>query len=64
MNKLTRTAALAALGSAALWAISRLADNGRARRVANAKAVTTWEGEGGNLAPTASAQQTVEDAPQ
>jgi hypothetical protein len=61
MNTLIRAAALAALGSAAFCAIFLL-DKRRARKVANAKAVTTWEGEGGNLAPTVSAPQTLHNA--
>jgi hypothetical protein len=63
MKTLIRAAALAALGSAAFWAIFSL-DKSRARRVANAKAVTTWEGEGGNLAPTVSAPENVQDVRQ
>ncbi len=58
MNTLIRAGALAALGFAAFRAIRFLLDSGRARSVADAKAVSAWEGEGGNLAPTGSASRT------
>ena len=51
MNTLIRAGALAALGFAAFRAIRFLLDSGRARSVADAKAVC-WEGEGGDLSPT------------
>jgi hypothetical protein len=59
MNTLIRASAFAALGFAAFRAIRFLLDRqGRARRVADVKAVSAWEGEGGNLAPTGSTPQT------
>ena len=59
MNTLIRASAFAALGFAAFRAIRFLLDGqGRARRVADAKAVSAWEGEGGNLAPTGSTPRT------
>jgi hypothetical protein len=58
MNTLIRAGALAAVGFAAFRAIRFLLDSGRARSVADAKAVSAWEGEGGNLAPTGSASRT------
>lgn len=58
MNTLIRAGALAALGFAAFRAIRFVLDSGRARSVADAKAVSAWEGEGGNLAPTGSASRT------
>jgi len=64
MNTLIRAGALAALGFAAFRAIRFLLDSGRARRVADATAVTAWEGEGGNLAPTGSTPQTLQDVTQ
>ena len=63
MNTLIRAGALAALGFAAFRAIRFVLDSGRAHSVADAKeAVTAWEGEGGNLAPTDSTPQTLQDA--
>jgi hypothetical protein len=58
MNILIRASALAALGFAAFRAIRFLLDSGSARSVADAKAVSAWEAEGGNLAPTGSTPQT------
>ena len=58
MNTLIGACALAALGFAAFRAIRFLLDSGRARSVADAKAVSAWEGEGGNLAPTGSTSRT------
>jgi hypothetical protein len=59
MNTLLRAGVLAALGFAAFRAIRFLLDQqGRARGVADAKGVSAWEGEGGNLAPTGSTPQT------
>jgi hypothetical protein len=48
MNTLIRTSAFAALGLTALQAIPSLLDRGRVRRVANAKAVSAGERDGGN----------------
>jgi hypothetical protein len=58
MNTLIRASAFAALGVAAFRAIRFLLDSDRVRRVADVKAVSAWEGEGGNLAPTGSIPQT------
>lgn len=58
MNTLIRASAFAALGFAAFRAVRFLLDSDRGRRLADAKAVSAWEGEGGNLAPTGSAPRT------
>ena len=59
MNTLIRAGAFAALGFAAFRAIRLLRDQqARARTVADVKAVSAWEGEGGNLAPTVSTPPT------
>ena len=58
MNTLIRASALAALGFAAFRAIRFLLDSGSARRFADVTAVSAWEGEGGNLAPTGYTPQT------
>jgi hypothetical protein len=58
MNKLIRASAFAALGFAAFRAVRSLLDSDRGRGLADAKAVSAWEGEGGNLAPTGSTAPT------
>jgi|APFre7841882724_1041349.scaffolds.fasta_scaffold355591_1 hypothetical protein len=58
MNTLIRASAFAALGFAAFRAVRFLLDSDRGRRLADAKAVSAWEGEGGNLAPTGSTAHT------
>jgi hypothetical protein len=59
MNTLIRAGAFGALGFAAFRAIRVLRNqHARARTVADVTAVSAWEGEGGNLAPTGSAPRT------
>lgn len=51
MNRFVRAAAVAAVTSLASWVVTRRLERRAARSAQAARAIQTWENEGGNLAP-------------
>lgn len=51
MNRFVRAAAVAAATSLASWVVARWLERHAARSARAARAIQTWENEGGTLAP-------------